>query len=323
MRNFIGVDLGGTNLRAAVVTEEGEILGQARTETLAREGPDAVLGRMAGVAREAAERSRLKVEDISACGVGSPGPLNAATGVVLFTPNLPGWDNVPVAEKMTEALGVTSFLENDANSAGFGEWWLGAGRGSSEMLIYTLGTGVGGCAIIRGRLHRGRDQMAGHLGHAILVPDGRQCNCGARGCLEQYCSATAVAREARETTASGEETGLDDLAPEDITAKAVFEAAKAGSEYARDLLARTGRYLGLGMATMVNVIDPQVVVVAGGMVAAGEMLLGPCRETVRANSLRPASERVKIVPAELGDDAGIIGAAGLAMRRLDGEKADC
>jgi glucokinase len=223
---------------------------------------------------------------------------------------------------MTELTGVVTFLENDANSAGWGEFWRGAGRGSSEMAIYTLGTGVGGSVVVAGRLHRGRDQMAGHLGHAILVPDGRQCNCGARGCLERYCAATAVAREAREATERGEDTGLGHLEPEKITAKAVFEAAEAGSQYARELIERTGRLLGLGIATMVNAIDPQIVVIAGGMVAVGEMLLGPCREAVRANSLRPASENVRIVPAELGNDAGIIGAAGLAMRRLDGEKAE-
>ncbi len=190
------------------------------------------------------------------------------------------------------------------------------------MLIYTLGTGVGGCAIIRGKLHRGSDQMAGHLGHAILVPDGRPCNCGARGCLEQYCSATAVAREAREATESGKDTGLGNLAPDEITAKAVFEAAEAGSAYAKDLIERTGRYLGLAIATMVNAIDPQIVVIAGGMVAAGEMLLKPCRDAARRNSLRPANENVRIVPADLGDDAGITGAVGLAMRRFDGEMAE-
>ncbi len=322
MRNFIGIDLGGTNVRAAVVTEEGEIVGQARTETLAEKGPEAVLERMALVAREAVGNSGLELSGISACGVGSPGPLDARTGVVLFTPNLPGWDHVPVAERMTDLLGVTSFLENDANSAGFGEWWLGAGRDSSEMLMYTLGTGVGGCAIIRGKLHRGSDQMAGHLGHAILVPDGRQCNCGARGCLERYCAATAVAREATEATEEGEDTGLGHLEPDEITAKAVFDAAEAGSEYSRELIGRTGRYLGIGIATMVSAIDPQVVVIGGGMVAAGDMLLGPCRQAVRDLALKPANERVKIVPAELGEDAGIIGAAGLAMRRLDGEKAE-
>jgi glucokinase len=326
MRSFIGVDLGGTNLRAAVVTEAGDVVGRSRAGTRAGEGADAVLGRMAECAREAARAAGLSLDNISACCVGSPGPLDAAAGVVIFAPNLPGWENVPVAEEMTRRLGVTTFLENDANSAGFGEWWLGAGRGSSEMLIYTLGTGVGGCVIVRGRLHRGLDQMAGHLGHAILVPDGRPCKCGARGCVERYCSATAVAdeaREAREAGGRGEDTGLGHLNPDEITAKAVFEAARAGSAYAKELLERTGRYLGIAIATAVNIIDPQVVVIAGGMVAAGEMILGPCREAVRELALKPADERVKIVPAELAGDAGIVGAAGLAMRRVDGEKADC
>lgn len=321
MKRFIGIDLGGTNLRAAVIDEDARILAQARVETRAQEGPDAVLKRLAAVAREAVERAGLKMKDIAACGVGSPGPLDASTGVVLYTANMPGWTNIPVAARMTEELGVVTFLENDANSAGWGEFWRGAGRGSSEMAIYTLGTGVGGCVIIGGKLHRGRDQMAGHVGHSILFPDGRPCGCGARGCLEQYCSATAVARTAREATERGENTGLSHLKPEQITARAVYEAAKAGSEYCRKLLAETGRLLGMGIVTLVNILDPQVVVIYGGMVAAGEMILEPCRKAVRELALRPASERVKIVPAALGEDAGVIGAAGLAWRRLEGEKA--
>jgi len=320
-RMFVGIDLGGTNLRAAVVDSDARIVAQARAETRAQEGPDAVLKRLASVAREAVRAAGLELRDIAACGVGSPGPLDASTGVVLYTANMPGWANVPVAKWMTEELGVTTFLENDANSAGWGEFWRGAGRGSSEMAIYTLGTGVGGCVIVGGRLHRGRDQMAGHVGHTILFPDGRPCGCGARGCLEQYCSATAVARAAREATQRGEETGLSHLAPEQITARAVYEAAKAGSAFCKRLLAETGRLLGIGITTLVNVLDPQVVVIYGGMVAAGDMILEPCRKAVRELALRPASERVRIVPAELGEDAGVLGAAGLAWRRLEGEKA--
>jgi len=320
-RKLLGIDLGGTNLRAAVVDKEGTILGRARTDTRASEGPDAVIARLAEVARKAAADAGFDLAEAAACCVGSPGPLDAATGVVIMTPNLPGWDNTPVAAPMTRLTGVPTFLENDANSAGWGEFWRGAGRGASEMAIYTLGTGVGGSVVVAGRLHRGRDQMAGHLGHAILVPDGRQCNCGAKGCLEQYCSATAVAREAREATRSGEKTGLDDLPPEEITARAVHEAAVAGSAFCKELIERTGRYLGIGIASLVNTLDPQVVVIFGGMAAAGEMLLGPCREAVREHALPPAKERVRIVPAELGEDAGVIGAAGLALRRLEGERA--
>ena len=199
-KNLIGIDLGGTNLRAAVLNDAGAILGQARTETMAAEGPGAVLKRLAIVARGAVEEAGLEMKDVAACGVGSPGPLDADEGVVLYTPNLPGWKDVRVAEEMKRAINVPTCLENDANCAGWGEFWMGAGRGSTEMVIYTLGTGVGGSVIVEGRLHRGRDQMAGHLGHAILVPGGRQCGCGARGCLEQYCSATAVAREAQGAT---------------------------------------------------------------------------------------------------------------------------
>ncbi len=320
-KNLIGIDLGGTNLRAAVMNDSGAILGQARTETMAKEGPAAVLKRLAIVAQGAVEESGLEMTDIAACGVGSPGPLDADEGVVLYTPNLPGWQDVPVAEEMTKAIEITTYLENDANSAGWGEFWMGAGRGATEMVIYTLGTGVGGSVIVDGKLHRGRDQMAGHLGHAILIPGGRPCGCGASGCLEQYCSATAVAREAQAATEVGIDTGLEDLKISEIDARSVAEGALAGSEYCAELLARTGRYLGMGIATVVNIIDPQIVVIYGGMAAAGDFILEPCRRAMKEHALSPARDRVKIVQAELGEDAGVIGAAGLALRRFEAAKA--
>jgi glucokinase len=320
-RNFIGVDLGGTNLRASVVDEDAQILASVKMDTNAQEGPPAVIGRIVDVARQAVSAAGLAMKDIAACGIGSPGPLNAATGILIYTANMPGWDNTPVATPVGDALGVTTFLENDANSAAWGEFWCGAGRGSSEMAIFTLGTGVGGSVIINGKLHRGSDQMAGHVGHVIVVPDGKPCGCGGLGCLEQYCSATAVARDAREATLCGVDTGLSGLAADDITARAVAEAAAAGSVYCRDLLARTGRMLGMCMASIVNVIDPQVIVAYGGMASAGDLLLASCRDAVRRFSIRPASENVRVVTAELGGDAGVIGAAGLAMRRIDGEQA--
>jgi glucokinase len=189
------------------------------------------------------------------------------------------------------------------------------------MLIYTLGTGVGGCVIVRGMLHRGSYQNAGEIGHAVLFPDGRPCGCGSKGCLEQYCSATAVARSAREATERGEETGLASIPPAEITARAVSDAALAGSEYCAGLLAETGRLLGIGITTMVNALNPQVVVIYGGMAAAGDILLEPCRKAVRELALPPANESVRILPAELGGEAGVIGAAGLAWRRLEGEEA--
>ncbi len=320
-KNLIGIDLGGTNLRAAVLNDAGAILGQARTETMAAEGPRAVLKRLVIVARGAVEEAGLEMKDVAACGVGSPGPLDADEGVVLYTPNLPGWKDVRVAEEMKRAINVPTCLENDANCAGWGEFWMGAGRGSTEMVIYTLGTGVGGSVIVEGRLHRGRDQMAGHLGHAILVPGGRQCGCGARGCLEQYCSATAVAREAQGATERGVDTGLEDLKIHEIDARAVGEAALAGSEYCAELLSRTGRYLGIGIATVVNIIDPQVVVIYGGMAAAGDLILEPCRRAMQEHALSPARERVRIVQAALGADSGVVGAAGLALARLEAAEA--
>ncbi len=184
------------------------------------------------------------------------------------------------------------------------------------MVMFTLGTGVGGGIILRGELHRGVDEMAGHLGHIIIDPDGPQCGCGNRGCLEAYASATGVARRAREAVGRGAHTPLASIPTEKLDARAVYEAARDGCPVAQRLMEDTGRYLGIALATVVNVLDPQVAIYAGGLSRAGEMLFGPLEEEARGRALKPGAERVKIVAAALGDDAGIVGAAGCALVRL-------
>lgn len=313
---LVGVDLGGTNLKAGVVTTAGEIIARDRAKTLSEEGPRAVVKRMSDLSRTVASKAGAKMDDVIAVGVGSPGPLSALRGVVIFTPNLPGWTDIPVAQWMREDLDRPVFLENDANSACWGEFWLGAGREVTSMIIVTLGTGLGGGIVHEGKLMRGSTESAGHIGHVIVEPGGRPCGCGGRGCVEQYASATAVARNAREHLAAGEHSRFLTKPPDQITARDVAEAAEKGCTLCNDILTQAGRYLGMALADMANVINPDLAVIGGGMANAGERLLAPVRDQVHDHALEVAAEHMRIEPAALGEDAGFVGAAGLAFERI-------
>ena len=312
---LVGIDLGGTNIKAGLVTREGEVLRRARCETLADEGPDAVLGRMAGLAEELLEAEGAASSEIIGVGVGSPGPLNTKTGVVVYTPNLPGWTDIHVSETLKARLSADVYLEGDANAAAWGEFWRGAGRDVQSMVIFTLGTGVGGGIIIDGKLIRGIDDTGGHLGHIVIDPEGRVCPCGNAGCLEAYASATAVVRRYHEMIDAGRGCELAAQLDGAVTAKDIHEHALAGCGDCRWLIDETGRHLGVALTTVANMINPELAVYSGGMSAAGELLFGPILEEVRRRALKPCGKRIKVVAAELGDDAGVIGAAGCALVR--------
>jgi len=312
---LVGIDLGGTNIKAGIVTPEGEMLARSRCETRAQEGPDAVISRMADLAERLLDEEKIDRSRVIAVGVGSPGPLSSARGVVVYTPNLPGWTDIPVSAKMKERLGLDVFLENDANSACWGEYWRGAGRGTKTMVIFTLGTGVGGGIVLDGRLLRGIDDTAGHLGHIIVDPEGPRCGCGNRGCLEAYASATALVRRYHEAVAEGSKSSLKDKPRGEVTARDIHEAASGGDALCRSLMEETGRWLGVALATVANVINPELAVYSGGMAAAGGMLFEPIMREVRHRALRPPAARLRLAQAQLGDDAGVVGAAGCALTR--------
>jgi len=321
MRHVVGIDLGGTNLRAAVVSEAGEVAGRARKPTQAAEGPDAVISRMAEVAAEACEAAGLDRSSVAAIGVGAPGPLNTRTGVVVTAPNLPGWRNIKLKDKLERASGVTTFVENDANAAAWGEKWVGAGRDVDNLIMFTLGTGVGGGIIIDGKLLHGIDDSAAEVGHITVRPGGPICGCGNDGCVEALASATAVARRAREMVEAGRGVILRDLVggdPSRIEAKTVHEAILAGDADSVSLMADVALDLGIAIADLVNVLNPEMIIIGGGMAAMGEYLFEPLRATVVARSFEAPARRARIVPAQLGDDAGIIGAAGVALLSVEG-----
>ena len=312
MLPVVGVDLGGTYIRAALADEVGEVRERRKVETLAREGVDAVVGRIVRAVEEVSDGAA-----VAAVGVCSPGPLNSKTGVVYSPPNLLGWRDVPLAAMLRERLDVPVVVGNDANAAALGEFEYGAGRGFGHVIYVTVSTGVGGGIISDGRLLEGRRGAAGEVGHVVIEPDGPPCNCGNRGCLETLVSGTAIARQAREAIAAGWETSVARLAegePRGVTAEVVARAAEEGDAFAVELMGMVSRWLGLGLAGLVHLFDPEVLIVGGGVTNAGELLMKPARETMVANIMPIYREDLKLVAPDLGPDAGLYGAVALARR---------
>jgi glucokinase len=312
---FLGIDLGGTQVKTAVVSADGRILGRHTADTPAEAGPEAVADAMAAAARES-----LKSAGVSAvaAGIGAPGPMDWRTGVVFSPPNLAGWRNVPLAEMMQSRLKVPCYVDNDANLACLGEFTAGAGRGVDCMCLLTLGTGVGGGIIVFGKLLRGIDGTAAEIGHMTLQRDGRECGCGARGCLEAYASVTGLVRTAREAIEAGRESSLTNACGGDldkITGKLISDHAKKGDVLARWAIQETGDWLGVGIANLINLLNPEKVLLGGGMIAAGDLLFDAIRKRAKEDAFEVPARRAEIIPAALGEDAGVIGAATAARER--------
>ena len=309
MRYVLGIDVGGTNLVAGVLSEDGsEIHGVVSEPTLAAQGADPVIGRIIKLAKASIKESGKKVEGV---GIGSPGPLNTKTGVVLLTPNL-GWTNMPLRDRVSEGLDLPGTLDNDANCAIYGEWWRGAARGANYVIGLTLGTGIGGGIVIDGDIYRGASDSAGEFGHVTIDANGRRCKCGNYGCVEAYASGPAIARRAVEEVESGGVSRLAEFAGGsllDVTAQTVYEAANHGDVVALQVVSETAKYLGTGIANLVNVLNPEVVVVCGGVTLAGDGLFVPLRREVARRAFRPAVEACRIVPGVLTGTAGVYGAA--------------
>ena len=310
----VGIDVGGTNVVVGSVTEDGASLLALRSEpTRPEEGPDAVISRIAALARAAmAETKRLDpTANLLGVGVGAPGPLDTRTGVIFLTPNL-GWVDMPLRQRMADLLGLPTTLDNDANCAVFGEWWRGAARGSKHAIGFTIGTGIGGGIIVNGRLYHGATDCAGEFGHMTLDPEGRRCKCGNYGCLEAYASGPAIALRAVEALDSGAESRIVEMVGGNlakVTAQTVYDAAHDNDPLALEVVRDTARYLGAGVANMVNVFNPEIVVICGGVTLAGERLMAPLRQEVTRRAFKPAVQHCKIVPGELTGTAGVYGAA--------------
>ena len=319
---IVGVDLGGTFIKVALVSLEKQVLEKDGRPTAAEDGPDRVIASIADGVEDLLRASGVPKTDVLALGIGMPGPLNWQTGIVYTTPNMPGWEDVPIVKKLEARLGIKCFLENDANAACYGEYWLGAGQGARNMAVLTLGTGVGGGVVIFGRLLRGDDGTAAELGHLIVHRGGRRCGCGSRGCLEAYASVTGMVKTAVEGIEAGKGTALKEACGGDyakLTGKLIFDTAVQGDAFANWVFEETATWLGLGIASIINYQNPEKVVLCGGMIAAGDLLFNPVRRVAKENAFEVPANRCEILPAGLGADAGVLGAAGCALERLERE----
>ena len=317
---FVGIDLGGTNIKGGVVDRSGRALCRVSTPTVADEGPEAVVERMCEVAGRAVDRSGASWRRVRAVGIGSPGTMDIPAGVVLEPPNLPGWRDVPLRGMVADRLGVETHLENDANAAAYGEFWVGAGKEASSLVMFTLGTGIGGGIVVDHKLVDGAHSCSAEVGHHCIQMDGgRRCGCGRIGCLEAYASATAVVKRTLEALEAGARSSLNKLRRrnEPITAKAVFDAAAAGDRIGRRIVAETARYLAIGAVNLIHIIDPDMVVYTGGMTAAGKPFLEAIRRDIRELAFEVPADKTRVVYAKLGDSAGFIGAAGWAKKQYE------
>jgi glucokinase len=314
MEYILGIDIGGTNLVAGCVASDGSgVEGLLSEPTRAEEGADGVVARILALGRrsQAALAGAVPGATVSGVGIGAPGPLDTQRGIVLLTPNL-GWVDFPLRDRLSDGLDLSASLDNDANCAVLGEHWRGAARGTSQAIGITIGTGIGGGIILDGKLYHGASDCAGEVGHTTLEMNGRRCACGNYGCLEAYASGPAIARRAMEAVERGAESSLRawmDADPASITAQVVYEAAEAGDSLAREVVQDTARILGAAIANLVNVFNPEVVVVCGGVTLAGESLFAPLRREVTRRAFRPAVEVCRIVPGALTGSAGVYGAA--------------
>jgi len=307
----LGIDIGGTNLVAGCVAADGSRLAGFLSEpTLPERGADDVVTRLVRLARQSMDglRAEAPTARVIGVGVGAPGPLDTHRGIVLLTPNL-GWVNFPLRDRVRDGLGLPASLDNDANCAVLGEHWRGAAQGARNAIGVTIGTGIGGGLVLDGRLYHGSSDCAGEIGHTTIEMNGRRCACGNYGCLEAYASGPAIARRALEAIERGAESALAALPPAQVTAQVVYEAATAGDVLAREVVQDTAHFLGGAVANLVNVFNPEVVVVCGGVTLAGDSLFVPLRREVARRAFKPAVDACRIVPGALTGSAGVYGAA--------------
>ena len=313
-RLIVGVDVGGTNVVVGTVPEDGStIYGLRQARTRVNSGAESVVTQIGTLVQDSLDATRTTLGadiEVAGVGIGAPGPLDTARGVVLLTPNL-GWVDFPLRDRVSEAVSLPATLDNDANCAVLGEWWQGAARNANDVIGLTIGTGIGGGIVIGGRLYHGSSDMAAEFGHMSIDSTGRQCKCGNYGCLEAYASGTAIAARAREGAVAGVETNLSQYVGGDLdnlTAADVYEAAKNGDEYALEVIKDTARFLGAGIANLINIFNPELIVVCGGVTAAGDRLFVPLKAEVRRRAFRPAVEGCRIVAGQLPGTAGVFGA---------------
>jgi glucokinase len=316
---ILGVDLGGTKILTAVTNSQGKMLSRDHSITPAQKGHEVGIQSILESAHRALEQANVAISELIAVGVGAPGLSNPETGILFTSPNLPGWRDVPLRDIMQERLGKKTFLINDANAAALGEFYFGAARGARNFIYITLSTGIGGGIVIDGRIYTGAIGAAGEVGHMTIDDDGPICNCGNRGCWETLASGTALAREARHRIKEGVRTSIlehVDGDVEKVTAQVIHSAAEQGDSLAKELIARTGYYVGVGLANLINIFNPELIVIGGGLSNIGDMLLEPAFKVAGERAYKEAFQAVRFASAELGRDSGVLGAAAFALREM-------
>ncbi len=318
----IGVDLGGTKILAAVIDEDGGILSRAKKKTKAERPAEEILGRLTSVCIEAVEKADISFDEIKGIGIGSPGPLDPEKGMVIETPNL-NLTGACITDFVSNELGVPSFLDNDVNVGTFGEFVYGAGQGCKHIVGLFLGTGIGGGVIVDGKLLHGHSFNAGELGHLKVRAFGAKCGCGMHGCLEAYASKTAMIKYFQKAVAKGKTTILTELIGdnwEKLTSKIFKIAYEADDKLVVKELNRAAKLTGVAIGSLLNILSPEKVIIGGGLIEAMDKELMPVIiEYAKANSFPIIHQNVDIVPAALGDDSGILGAAAIAWKRLEGK----
>jgi len=313
---FVGIDLGGTNIKTGCFDSEIKLICKTSVPTEAEMGPKVVIERIAETIGKLLREGGFSIKDVAAVGLGCPGPARYREGIIESATNLPKFKNTPIRQMLEDKLGKPVVFENDANAACWGEYVLGAGKGVKDMVFFTLGTGIGGGIIHNGKLLTGCGDNAAELGHIIVYPDGRRCNCGQRGCVEAYASASNTAKRAAEAIEAGAESSLKEVLEKkgEITSRDVYEHLKTGDRLAKGITDETAKALAILCVNMLHTTEPRRIVFAGGMIAAGDVLLDRIKDYFNEQIWFLKKETVEICFATLGEDAGIIGAAALAKQ---------
>ena len=313
---YIGVDLGGTNVRSGLVDENGNMLALDKRKTLARQSEEAPVNQIVDSINDVIANCGVAISDIRGVGIGSPGPLSAKEGMILRAGNFPHWENFRLAAVLGERLGVDVFLQNDATVFALGEWWMGSGRGKDNFFVVTLGTGIGGGAVCGGKLLTGFNDNACEIGHTTIDYNGPQCWCGQKGCLELYSSATGLVRMTLEALINEHvESSLTEFRtkPDELSSEIIYNAARDGDAFAGDIFDKAGYLLGIGIVNAQNILNFETVAVGGGLARAGDLILDPARRALSERLFPSYSSEVTIVPAENPGEAAILGAVKLVI----------
>lgn len=320
----IGVDLGGTDIKIAVVNSSGGIVYSDKVPTEAQMGYNHTINNIIKAIRNILQNNNLDISQIDSIGVGCPGQVDPCTGLVKFLPNIPGWINIELTNILEKELGIPAAIDNDVRTALLGEHKYGAGKGYDNIVCITVGTGIGSGIIINGKLVRGANASAGEIGHLILQDTGGKfCGCGGTGCFETLASGPAIVEMAEQYVLGGKSAKFKELAADGaITPELVARAAELGDEVARSIFKKAGYWIGIALSSVANLLNPEIIIIGGGVAQAGDLLFDPIRKTVQERAMKTATEKLQIVPAKLGNNAGVIGAS-LLVGAKKSQKEPC